>query len=194
MRLADERYEEIKSSVVDMLVRIHERGYPLHTKSVIRALGGIVVPYSDIADETKRMLKEEFSKDGFQLTKDGHLYVFYNDSICVGRYRYTLMHEVGHYWLGHTCTSKLAESEADFFAKYSLAPPVVVNYYECRDYIHLMSVFHLSEEAAKYAWNLYVRWLNRDGDGLSEQEKRLCRLLDIRQIIRKHREELKLER
>ena len=187
MRLADERYEEIKSSVVNMLVRIHERGYPLHTKSVIRALGGIVVPYSDIADETKGMLKDEFSKDGFQFIRYGRLYVFYNDSVCVGRYRYTLMHEVGHYWLGHTCTSELAESEADFLAKYSLAPPVVVNYYECRDYIHLMSVFHLSEEAAKYAWNYYMRWLHRGDDSLSEQEKRLCHLLGIRTNGRKLR-------
>ena len=187
MRLADERYEEIKTSVVEMLAHIHITGYPLHTKSVIRSLGGIVVPYSSLADETKKRFGHAFSKDGFQLTKNGRLYVFYNDDIGVGRYRYTLMHEAGHFWLGHTCASELAESEADFFAKYSLAPPVLVNYFGCNDYIHLMSIFQLSEEAAEYAWNYYTRWLHRGDDSFSEQENRLCRLLDIRTNGRKLR-------
>ncbi|MBR4675936.1 MAG: hypothetical protein IKP00_15870 [Victivallales bacterium] len=61
MRLADERYEEIKTSVVDMLAHIHIAGYPLHTKSVIRSLGGIVVPYSSLADETKKNFGQAFS-------------------------------------------------------------------------------------------------------------------------------------
>lgn len=187
MRLADERYEEIKSSVVDMLEYIHERGYPLHTKSVIRSLGGNVFPYSSLTDEQKRLFSKELSKDAFQFINNEHLYVYYNDSMDVGRYRYTLMHEAGHFWLGHTCTSNLAESEADFFAKYSLAPPVVVNYCECSNHIHLMSTFQLSQEAAEYSWNYYMRWLRRDEEYLSDQERRLCRLLDIKTNGRKDR-------
>lgn len=116
MRLSDERYEEIKASVVEMLTHIRITGYPIHAKSVIRSLGGIVIPYSRLSDEAKKQFGYTLSKDGFQLTNNGRLYVYYNDDIGVGRYRYTLMHEVGHFWLGHTCSSELAESEADFLA------------------------------------------------------------------------------
>ncbi len=193
MRLAEERYEEIKTSVVDMFEHIHITMYPYNPETVLRNLGGIVVPYSSISDETKRTCGQEFSKDAFQFIKDGCLYVFFNDYVGVGRCRYTLMHEAGHFWLGHTCTSDLAESEADFFAKYSLAPPVLVQYYECRDYLQIMSKFQLSEEAARYAWNFYIRWLRRAGDDFSEQEKRLCSLLNIKTDGKKHREGIKLK-
>ena len=43
------------------------------------------------------------------------------------RIRFTIMHEIGHIVLDHTEHSDLAESEANFFAKYALAPPPLVH-------------------------------------------------------------------
>ena len=43
--------------------------------------------------------------------------IYYNDKKDAGRIRFTILHEIGHFVLGHLQQSDLAESEANFFAK-----------------------------------------------------------------------------
>ena len=53
--------------------------------------------------------------------------VVYNERKNYGRVNHTIMHEIGHIVLGHTEDSDLAEAEVSFFAKYALAPPILIN-------------------------------------------------------------------
>lgn len=179
MQLHDQRYEEIKAECVNMLEHVHATSYPLNAVDILRTLGAILIPYSEIGDKVKEATSEAFSKDGFQLTKNGILYVFFNNTRGSGRTKYTLFHESGHFWLKHAFPSELAESEADFFAKYCLAPPPVVHYFGCSDFYQLMDRFELSQEAAIYAWQYYCKWLKRGEVRLSKTELRLYRLLGI---------------
>ena len=58
------------------------------------------------------------------------------------------MHEIGHIVLGHTEDSELAEAEVKFFAKYALAPPVLMEKYNVTNIVDVLSHFDISMEAA----------------------------------------------
>ena len=62
------------------------------------------------------------------IEKDGREYSFYNDiDRCYERQNWTILHEIGHIVLDHTGHSEHEEDEANFFAKYAIAPPVLVH-------------------------------------------------------------------
>ena len=66
------------------------------------------------------------------------------------RIRFTIIHEIGHIFLGHTKHSDLAESEADFFARYSLAPPPIIHEYKPEDYYEPANIFQIILECAAF--------------------------------------------
>ncbi len=62
--------------------------------------------------------------------------IYYNDTANFGRMRWTILHEIGHIYLGHhdnpdDSNYLLEEAEADFFAKYAIANPPLVNISKC---------------------------------------------------------------
>lgn len=96
-----------------------------------------------------------------EIEKNGQnvLYIYYDDSMYERRIRFTIMHEIGHIILEHTEHSDLAESEADFFARYALAPPPLIHKYKPEDYYELANIFQVSLECAMYAMRAYHMWL-----------------------------------
>lgn len=76
--------------------------------------------------------------------------VLYNDSLCIQRIRFSLMHELGHYILGHNIKSKEIEREADAFAANLLAPEAVIKYQGFYTAPSLSSYFGISIAAANY--------------------------------------------
>ena len=103
------------------------------------------------------------SKDGchalWEIKKDVFITViYYNDEMPDRRIRFTIMHELGHIVLDHTEHSELAESEANYFAKYALAPPPLVHNLEIGDYLELADKFDLSYECAYYSMQKYFKW------------------------------------
>ena len=53
MRLPDERYEEIKNIVVDLLIRLDISCTPIGGFEIAKKLGIIIVPYSAKKNKTK---------------------------------------------------------------------------------------------------------------------------------------------
>ena len=89
----------------------------------------------------------------------------------------TILHEIGHCVLDHTGHSEHEEDEANFFAKYAIAPPVLVDKIgaECPEDIY--NVFDISYEAAVYAYDYYLSWKrrhNRIGKYTDYEEKLLA--------------------
>lgn len=76
--------------------------------------------------------------------------ILYNDSLCIQRIRFSLMHELGHYILGHNIKSKEIEREADAFAANLLAPEAVIKYQGFYTAPSLSSYFGISIAAANY--------------------------------------------
>lgn len=174
-RLPDKRCEEIKEIVVNTFEELNIRCIPISGFEIATKLGAVVVPYSSKSEEALQLMMDE-SKDGFSVKKDGVWYVFYNDSKGYGRINNTLTHECGHIVLDHTEESELAEAEAKFFAKYALAPPVLIHKLELKDAYEVYKHFDISHEAAGYAFSYYRKWLTYGNKYYTDYEKRLLRL------------------
>lgn len=128
-----------------------------------------VITYSELAEvhgvRIADIIDSFQSEDGYTI-RDAHGYtIAYNDNIgSLARIRFTLMHEIGHIYLGHLVDfqetiltrSKLTESkyrvlenEANCFARNALAPAHIAQELGLESEYDLMHYFHISYQAAK---------------------------------------------
>ncbi len=174
-RLSDKRFEEIKESIVKTFEKLTIRCIPISGFEIATKLGAVLVPYSS-KNEEKQQLMMKISEDGFTIKKSGVWYIFYNDAKGHRRIKNTITHECGHIVLDHTEESELAEAEANFFAKYALAPPVFIHKFGLKDVYEVYEVFDISFEAAIYAFSYYHKWLTYGNKDYTNYERRLLLL------------------
>ena len=161
MRLSDETYEDIKHAVADMLVDYDIKGVPINAFEVAVKIGLTVIPYSALSRK-KRRKALRYSDDGYSVEElNGNWTIYYNDTFKeFTRINQTIMHEVGHYILGHTQEGPREEAEAKFFAKYALAsPPLIHNMKTEKTVDNVMDSFAIGYRAAKIALDNYRTWL-----------------------------------
>lgn len=163
MRLCGNRYDEIEKIVVDFFESITINKFPLDCFEICKQRGIRLIPYSELSQIAKEALNTA-SKDGccakVEIENGKFVWViYYNDRMPKKRIRFTIMHELGHIILDHSEDSELAESEANYFAKYALAPPPLIHRLYVEDYIELATVFDLSDECAFYSMQKYNKWL-----------------------------------
>lgn len=169
-RLSHNRYEEIKITVVDMFDRYGVTCVPINGFEIAVKMGITVIPYSAYSEEVQTLLCKN-SADGFFVETDsGELFIFYNDAQPYGRINNTIMHEIAHIILGHTEDSELADAEVNFFAKYALAPPVLIHKLGLNNPVRIAEVFEISSEAANYAFIYYQKWLRYGDEHLKPYE------------------------
>lgn len=174
MRLTGNRYEEIEREVIKLFTMLTINKFPLDCFDICEQLNFVVIPYSKMSKKKKRMLNIG-SEDGchalWEISKGEFVnVVYYNDDMPDRRIRFTIMHEIGHIVLDHTEHSELAESEANYFAKYALAPPPLVHELKIGDYLELAEKFDLSHECAYYSINKYSKWLRYGSPELLKHE------------------------
>ncbi len=159
IKLSGRRLEEIKECVVNMYENCDISCIPISAFEIATKMGVSVVPYSAYNEKTQRLMLKK-SEDGFIVEKtDGSFFIFYNGEKGYGRINNTIMHEIGHIILEHTEDSELADKEVNFFAKYALAPPVLIHTLALKDAYSIAKVFDISHEAATYALSYYLKWL-----------------------------------
>lgn len=72
------------------------------------------------------------------------------------------MHELGHVILNHNqFKNNKLEQEANFFASNILAPRMAIHYAKCINSNSVSKLFGMTNEAAQYAFNDYIRWYRR---------------------------------
>ena len=174
-RLSDNPCEKIKEIVVNTFEELDIRCIPISGFEMATKLGAVVVPYSSKSEETRQLMLKE-SEDGFSAKKDEVWYIFYNDAIGYRRINNTLAHECGHIVLDHTEESELAEAEAKFFAKFALAPPVLIHKLKLNNAYEIYDRFDISLEAAVYAFSYYRKWLTYGNKDYTDYELRLLQL------------------
>jgi len=168
--LSAKRCEEIKKIIVDMFIKFGISDIPISSFEIASKMGVKLYPYSAFPPE-KRVLLLKKSEDGFSLEKGiGEWFIYYNDNCGYGRSNNTIMHENGHIVLDHTEDSELAEKEVRFFAKYALAPPVLVHKFNLNAPWQISKAFKVSAEAALYAFNYYKKCLNYGGEDYKDYE------------------------
>ena len=183
MKLSNEAYENIKQAVADMLVDYNIKGVPINAFEVAIKIGLTVIPYSALS-ASKRKESLRYSVDGYSVEGlDGSWTIYYNDfRKDFSRINQTIMHEVGHYILGHTKEGPQEEAEAKFFAKYTLAsPPLLHNMKAARTVENVMNSFAIGYQAANIALDNYQSWLIYGPiEYVAYERKILCQLeIDI---------------
>ena len=142
MRLLSRRYDEIKQEVAQLYKKYHIDQYPIVPFILCQKMGIKLVPYTSLSPD-KRIRALKASYDGFfaEYEEGGEvvLAIFYNDTMIAERIRFTILHEIGHIVLGHMEHSDVAEAEANFFAKYAIAPPPIVHLFQPDDPYDLLS-------------------------------------------------------
>ena len=165
--LSSTRCDEIKQEVLYMYEETETHTWPIDCFAIAKELNYIVVPYSYCAAQDMIAIDEDgFSRVVYNPWTGLYNYViYYNDSQTnEGRLRWTIFHEIGHIYLGHhdnpdDSQSEIEEAEADFFAKYAIAPPPLINAADCKDMWDVQGIFRTSTQAAEYIYDYYRKWL-----------------------------------
>ena len=95
------------------------------------------------------MVNEAFERNGITERIDHRSYE---------RQNWTILHEIGHVVLDHNGHGDREEAEADFFAKYAIAPPVLIHKIKADSVQDIYDAFDISLEAAEYAFDYYRKW------------------------------------
>ncbi len=151
------RYEVIKETTAHALQLGGIYELPICPHALAASLGIKLIPYSSLSP-AKQKVCIEASSDGFVLIDT----IYYNESRYEKRIRFTIMHEIGHIMLNHNTSTSEIEREANFFARFILAPPVLIYAHDrtCDiDKKTISEIFNISDEAAGYAYDYYLKWL-----------------------------------
>ncbi|MCM1321347.1 MAG: ImmA/IrrE family metallo-endopeptidase [Bacteroides sp.] len=159
------RCEEIKEIVADIIEEYGVVRIPIDVFALAKRLGIRLVAFSDLTE----CEREAFARHGITADSDGFYvlskkggilipFIFYNDCKPWERIRFTILHEIAHHVLDHRQQSDLAETEANFFAKYLIAPPVLVHKIKPSDYMDIEEAFGVSWECAWNAFDYYKKW------------------------------------
>lgn len=151
--------------------------FPIDCKKIIAHYGFKIYTYDELRNINTDLydLCTKYSEDAF-LFKATKI-IAYNSKMVPGRIRFSLMHELGHYMLGHKSDTQKNEGEANFFASNILAPRIIMHYAICSDSADVEKIFGLSAAAAEYAFLDYSTW-NMDfvvnNCNPSYWEKKIC--------------------
>lgn len=180
MRLENEQYEQIKQTVIDTYLEYNVKCTPISAFELAIKMGIKLVAYSSLNAEKKEAARK-ISLDGYSVEmKDGTWLIFYNDEgNNYERINRTIMHEIGHYSLGHIDGGEEEEMEANFFAKYALAPPPLVHNLSVITVHSIKKAFDISWQAANYAYKYYNNWLNHGRNEYTDYEIKLLELFEV---------------
>ncbi len=163
------RCDEIKKEVLFMFEECEINTYPIDCFTIADRLYYQLRPYSSLP-MVKRLKALAFDMDGYSRvevnpkTGMNEYVIYYNDHTNQGRMRWTILHEIGHVYLGHhdnpdDSLSAFEEAEANFFAKYSIAPPPLINVAKCTSPDDVATTFDVSGEASFNIFDYYKKWM-----------------------------------
>ena len=158
-KLDDETYEYIKEVACYVISHYRIKCIPISGFEIATKLRISLVPYSSLNEEGRNVALK-VSKDGFSYTDSIKEMIFYNDTdFSYKRLNMTILHEVGHILLDHNGNNSIQEeAEANFFAKYIIAPPLLVYMIHPKSYLDIYNNFDISKEASKYSFNYFQCW------------------------------------
>lgn len=186
--LSGKRCEEIKALVVEMFEECEVSTYPIDPFFIAEKLCCILRPYSQLnpseLEEAFEESDEGYSKWEFFPEVGYRCVIYYNDMVASdGRIRWTIFHEIGHFYLDHHShvdpdedMKKLEEAEADFFAKNSIAPPALISKLNCDCASAVAHRFDTSLQAADYIYDYYQKWLQYGSRYYTDYEMQLLRM------------------
>lgn len=124
------KYKNIRNSTWHCLVECGVTSLPIKVASIVKYYGGLICKNSEV----NLLAPNQSGKTYF--ISESEWYIVVDDSDSIKRQRHTIMHELGHFLLGHFGDSPISNSyseikpkeeiEADSFAVRMLAPACVL--------------------------------------------------------------------
>lgn len=147
-------YAHIKFATLNVFKECNVRSFPIDCFQILEFYDLKAHSYKSLPDELKEYCMK-YSEDALNY-KDK---ICYNDNLPLGRIRFSLMHELGHVILKHSRKkTRELEQEANLFASNILAPRMAIHYAGCKNQSDVSKLFHMTNEAAQYAFEDYRRW------------------------------------
>lgn len=148
----------INIAILEVYKNCNVKTFPIDCTSILNSYGFKVLTYTYLRKQNPRLyeLSQNYSSDAF---KCGNI-IAYNEKKPINRTRFSLMHELGHYILGHKKETPACEAEADLFASHILAPRIAIHKKNCRTADQIHDTFGLSYCASNRALLNYRKWFN----------------------------------
>lgn len=150
-------HHTLMEKIVSIYSECNIQTFPVDCHSVILHYGFRIYTYEELKKQNRRVyeLVSTYSKDSFTYTD----IIAYNEKQSKSRIPFSLMHELGHYMLGHEGDSIENEDEANEFASHFLAPRILIHKYGYRTSVEIHDAFGLSYAASNRALFSYNEWL-----------------------------------
>jgi len=128
----------------------------------------LTISNSNITNEQmvklKNMSMDVKINDGCVIKMQGYKYhIFLNANNSRGRIRFTIAHEIKHIIFDDNDNNEEDEKLTDHFAKILLAPPVLLQYYDCNSVDEIVRRFGVSNEVGNYLLEIKDRRRNAFG-------------------------------
>ena len=122
---------------------------PIDPFYIVRNEGFELIPFSRLKEKLKVVVKAgEYDGMSFHYSPSGTYIICYDDSQSYPRQRFTILHELGHIYMGHKEESSLANKIANHFAAYAIAAYPLIQRYGCKNEEDIREVFNTSFETA----------------------------------------------
>lgn len=183
------RYYTAQTKANDVLLKYSEGELPINSFKIVSKIKNItLLTFSEFAkklqngrkDISIEEIKKTFESERGFLKKKGSKYILaYNENDPIPMIRWTIFHELGHYFLGHLeenesqkylfCNGKhykfIQEREANCFARHCCSPGAIAAKLYFKTGSTGMSLkqlfkyyFDMSEEASKYCSNHFSKY------------------------------------
>ncbi|MDO5576216.1 MAG: ImmA/IrrE family metallo-endopeptidase [Fibrobacter sp.] len=158
------RYAFCDFKILEVLKKCQIHSFPVDCERLLDIYCCNCIPYSSLSSR-EQLLCHQFPKDAVLVNDKGFLKLFYDDSQCDTRIRFSWMHGLGHFVLGHldpmysaSLSEEEKEQEANYFASNLLAPHLAIYYSGLRTPEVVADVFSISNKTASYALKNFYRW------------------------------------
>lgn len=163
-----DNYKNTRDMAWKILLECGINTLPVRPSIICDHYGWILTDYQTGASSISLLGLEGLTKqtDGFCTVTDHFTYIFYNNSLPVGRQRFTIAHEIGHLALGHVGRGNVTtvnrepspndnptEQQANQFAARLLAPACVLHELGAVTPDAIQQVCGLSRQAAEFRAN-----------------------------------------
>lgn len=151
----------ILKATIQVFCECKIQSFPIDCVKILKHYGYRIFTYNELKGKNTELYEMclAYSEDAFR--EGATMIVAYNDEKPTGRIRFSLMHELGHHILKHNGNSNNNEKEANAFASFILAPRMAIHYAKCKNANDVSHIFEMSHEAAKNAFDDYLRWHRR---------------------------------
>lgn len=178
LTLPQKLYDEIEKKIVSLYRSLNITTVPINPFEIVEQLNYVVMPYSKFNKENRMELRKR-KISGYSVfdPSSGTYIIAYDNSQGKKRIGFTLMHEIGHIQMMHKESSELAETIANYFASYFLAPSPLIGHMACEDYVDVARTFKVSTTCADLSFHRYLNWYFYSGK-IKDYEKDLIDLFE----------------